>query len=444
MTMSTTAWADNDGKALKLAEQALYEDYLNLEFDKAETKLKQAIALCETACRPESKAQVFRDMGVLKVAGQQKRAEGVEFFKKAIETYGAIELEGDLSTPEIEEAWKEARSTASSGDSTLDAMRESMASTEVEEEELPPELQERPDEPEPEPEPPPPVEEEPEPIEEEPARPAEKLDMTIEDCPPDFPGCESFDDQWAEEDAEAEAKRYPKYWFHLGYQADFLLMDSASGVCADATHQCFYAGGVYRDPSVDPIGVVRLDGTLGGAGEVQSGFVIATQRVMLGFDYGVTNEILLGVRAGFAFNGGPQKNTILGPGNAFLPIHAEARAAYWFAGVKSGTFRPFAELSGGVAQVDAKVQTEIIDRNPGVVTACDGNQDGTIDDFEVNCLRYDIDVWKKTGTVFMSGGLGTLIAFGDAHGLTVEGRLMQMFGSSGLGAAGSLGYALGF
>ena len=112
------------------------------------------------------------------------------------------------------------------------------------------------------------------------------------------------------------------------------------------------------------------------------------------------------------------------------------RAAYWLLGVKSGLFRPFVELSGGVAQVDAKVSTPIIDRNAAVVAECGPQNEA--------CMITTVDAWKKTGQAFMSGGLGTMIAFGDTHGATLELRAMQMFGSSALGAAGNIGYAIGF
>src|SRR5690606_32395874 len=135
-------------------------------------------------------------------------------------------------------------------------------------------------EPEPEPEPRP-----------RPSKPAAKLDLDTSDCPPDFPGCESFEDRLAEEEADAAARRFPRHWISVGYQQDFLLMDATSSACTGNAYQCYDGQGGYRDPAsmgvVDPV-----TGLSSGAGEIGSGLAMATSRVLLGYDFGILPELL--------------------------------------------------------------------------------------------------------------------------------------------------------
>ncbi len=440
--LALPARAGNDDQALALAEKALYEDYLNLEFISARTKLQKAIKLCEKDCSPASTARVYRDMGVLLVAGLQKRDQGVDYFKKALKADPSIQLEADLSTPELESAFEEAQAAAGSGEAALGAaMRQSVdedvegAPPEEQDELLAAVEKEQEAEPEPEPEPAPPAPEpEPEP-EPEPAGPATQLDLDTSDCPPDFPGCESFEDQWAAESEEEAARHFPRHWLSVGFQMDFLLLDATTTACTGDTYQCFYGGGVYRNPqpttTVNNVQRTGVGDT--GQGDISSGLVPATQRVLVGYDFAITPNFLIGVRGGFAFNGGPQKDTTP-PGKEFMPIHAEARVGYWFTGVKSGTFRPYAQLGGGMAQIDGAVSTPIVDGERAGAEICATDPD---------CVIQPVDAWKKTGQGFVNIGLGTLIALGNAHGFLVEARAMQMLGSAGLGAGLQAGYAFG-
>src|SRR5208282_5325194 len=106
---------------------------------------------------------------------------------------------------------------------------------------------------------------------------------------------------------------------------DFLFVPASTQTCAGSTqsngYTCFTGSTYYSglpfigtDPAKD-------------GDTVSAGLVPATVRIMLGYDRAIGN-FSLGARVGVAFLGGPQAT---GPGNRpFLPIHAEARAAYWF------------------------------------------------------------------------------------------------------------------
>jgi hypothetical protein len=531
-SVSTPAWAGpKDGEAKKLAETAIYEDYLNLQFDAAIQKLKQAQALCEEGCGQSVQAMVLRDLGVVYFAGKEDKAAALDYFKKAFQADPFVKLDEDLSSDEIKAAFDEARvavgapSSADSGEPTETAASSTPSATgshtppaeqavdtpvplfmnapaetdsvklmyrvpgqdkfrsmglrrykdgwagEVDCEsvskkpgtmeyyfvmydEMGREAGRVGDE----------FEAFTLPIKSSISGPAPSLPdqsapesckaVVAADCPPGFPGCETYEnEEWAqaaEEDTSAEA---PSIWLTLGFQQDFLLMSATEGAClSESGYGCYY-GADYRDPSaplLDTEGFatpgadgffvpseagVPQNGTYYGAGAVGSGFALATQRILLGVDYAATPSILVGLRAGLALNGGPAKTG----GAAFVPVHVEGRLAYWFGGAHTGTLRPYAQVSGGVAQVDAKVQVNIIDSQAVVECAQLGR--AVVGD---GCLRRTLNAWRKSGTVFGSAGFGTLIATGDSAGFIVEGRGMFLFPASGIALSAQAGFTIGF
>ena len=103
----------------------------------------------------------------------------------------------------------------------------------------------------------------------------------------------------------------------------------------------------------------------------------------------VIENFSLGVRLGYAFGGGPEVPN----GSAFLPVHAAGRVGYWFGSEPFGRtgLRPFVFLTGGMAQIDTRV----------LVTVYEG------DDAYVNDQRTKLHAWRKAGSAFVGGGVGT-------------------------------------
>jgi hypothetical protein len=430
VSFAHTAHASNDAEALKLDQDALYQDYLNLDFAAAQKKLSKAIELCETACRPETKAKVLRDLGVIYVAGTQQRAEGVAKFSEALAVDPTITLDKDLTTPELEAAFAEAKAGAGGDPALAAAMRGSVGPAEEEpvpppaEEPAEPVLTEQPEEPKP-------VEPEREPQPEKAS--SRPVETDAEDCPPDFPGCNSVDK--GDEDEEEDDGKTKKHWFTASFQADFLMISAAQSVCAGVEYQCF-RGGVYVDPST--AGVANPSTLLvEGAGDVKSGVAMATMRALIGYDFAVLPELLIGARAGFAFGGGPERGGI--GSKQFQPIHGELRGAYWFTGASEGSVRPFIELSGGLAEIDARMKARVIDQSPAQVDSCVSQSRGN----DATCFVVDVDAWRKTGVGFVGGGLGAMFAVGDNHGVVVEARGMQMLGASATALGADIGYSFG-
>ncbi|HEY4015099.1 MAG TPA: hypothetical protein VGM06_17265 [Polyangiaceae bacterium] len=259
------------------------------------------------------------------------------------------------------------------------------------------------------------------------------------DCPPGFPGChadnepsscESRDDCTAGEDCidrvckksgDDDSGPFKKNWIWFGVQADLLSMPGANPACAGGQgYSCFRSdNGAYL--ATTP--VANFDD------QVLSGFATAPMvRILIGYDRALGNNFSLGGRLGYTIlGGGPQRPAANGndAGPSFMPIHLEARVAYWFGahpfahkGVRFNLF-----LSGGLTEVDAS-------QNIDLQTA-----PGTVPIF--------VDAWRKTGTGFVAGGPAIMYAVSRNGGITLEVKPEILFPTFGFAVAGTLGYAIG-
>jgi hypothetical protein len=401
--------AAQDAEAQELADQAIFTDYLQLDFTAGEKKLKQAIALCEKgSCSRTVHAQVYRDLAVIYITGMKRRDEGRQLLVKALRLDPRIALDADLTTPDLIRVFEEAQKEAAEPEDAEAA-------------------------PEPAPGPAPkrsepkaaPATAAPE-AEAEPA-PAGSMDEAgSADCPPDFPGCEAI----PEETQKAE-ENGPDLgtvnWLSAGLQQDFLMFSGASGVCAaDRPEElsCFRSGDEFRDPT--------LVATAGSGGEVGGGFRPATTRLLIGYDRVLfLPNLSVGARLGYAIGGGPAEPN----GAAFVPFHVEVRGTYWFAPIQTGKIRPYAALGGGLAQIDSSVTTEVVDRGPqGQIPLDDQGQP----------RASKVTVWKKSGTTFASLGGGAMYPLGETDGITAELKAVLLFPSPGLSVGLQAGYTHGF
>ena len=104
---SGLAAAPKDGTATKMAGDAINTDYLATNFAAAEKKLREAVALCgTTACSPQVRARVHRDLGVVLIAGLKRPDDGKKAFADALQADPDIGLEKALTTPEIDRIFK--------------------------------------------------------------------------------------------------------------------------------------------------------------------------------------------------------------------------------------------------------------------------------------------------------------------------------------------------
>jgi hypothetical protein len=173
--------------------------------------------------------------------------------------------------------------------------------------------------------------------------------------------------------------------------------------------------------------------------QIKSGIVRATFRFLVGYDRLVTNNIAVGMRFGLAVAGSPATTT----GKTFQALHAEGRVAYWFGAspfARNG-LRFYAAVSGGLAEVDAKVVVPVY---PATADYPAGSANPTGNTRYDNSDPDNLVAWKRTGQTFVAIGPGLMYAFTKNTGAFFEPKLMQMFGAAGTVLAFQLGVAQGF
>ena len=217
-----------------------------------------------------------------------------------------------------------------------------------------------------------------------------------------------------------------KNWLSAHFGLDLAVI-SSDGACTqqarDENFTCFDSdGNAYNGRP-----------NLQAAGTIGSGLVLSTMRAMVAYER-IFGPIGIELRAGYAFNGGPD----------FLPAHVELRGKFWVLGEKAfgaPGVRPWVHLGGGLAQVDATVPVEVVDcTNETDPTACETNDNplasgGSVEQF---------DATKALGQSFITAGGGVMYAIGLEHGPVLNLNAMFLFPSSGFVLAPSLGYAVGF
>lgn len=110
VALDAEAAGKKDKEALKLHDQAMDEHYLSVEFDKAAEKLEKAVTTCGASnCSPEVLGKIFVALGTVHGVGQGKLDLALEDFKKAIAADPSAKLIEGLTTPELEEKFKEAQ-----------------------------------------------------------------------------------------------------------------------------------------------------------------------------------------------------------------------------------------------------------------------------------------------------------------------------------------------
>jgi hypothetical protein len=406
--------APQDAEAQELADQAIFTDYLQLDFKAAEKKLRSAIGLCEKgSCSPTVQAQVYRDLAVIYITGMKRTDEGRKLLVKALRLDPRVALDADLTTPDLIRVFEEAQQEVAEESEEEEAVASA-----------PPAVPEGKGKK--------PTKSKPAPKREQPESSDPPVGSMDEggsaDCPPDFPGCEAIPDEPAESEGDtSEADLGIANWFSASLQQDFLMFSSGSGVCGTerpAELGCFRAGDEFRDPTTQL--------TAGDEGEVAGGFRPATTRLLIGYDRVLfIPNLSFGVRLGYAIGGGPAEPN----GAGFVPFHAEGRGTYWFSPIQAGSIRPYVTAGGGLAQIDSSVTTELVDRNAvGQVPLDEQGQP----------RASRVTVWKKTGTTFASAGAGAMYPLSGHGGITAELKGMLLFPSSGMSVSLQAGYSHGF
>jgi hypothetical protein len=172
-------------------------------------------------------------------------------------------------------------------------------------------------------------------------------------------------------------------------------------------------------------------------GNIKTTLVPATFRALLSIDRILSTHLTLGARLGWAFNGGPAKMGFTQSGDQytptqttnFMPFHAEVRGAYWFKSLDELGLHPYLAVSGGLAEVDAKVTLKAYADDPATNRPT---------------IERRLDAWRKLGIGFASLSSGVLYNFAKHHGLQANLNMMVFFPSSGFVLEPSGGYVMSF
>lgn len=222
---------------------------------------------------------------------------------------------------------------------------------------------------------------------------------------------------------EEEPKREHKsVWLSIGVQQDLALV-GGTDICTSASQEsgpfyCFREDGIqYQGAPVE-----------GEYDKIDTGFVPATTRILLGLDISLSESLSAFGKAGYAFGTGPTPEGL----TESLKFHAEAGLKLWL--TSSGAFPTeglgvYVAGSGGLGQVDAVKNVPVKERRD--VTTPQPNPDG-----------QQVDAWAKYGQGFGALGVGFFYPLGPGA-LLLDLRGMYLFPSSGFVAAPALGYGIG-
>jgi hypothetical protein len=231
-----------------------------------------------------------------------------------------------------------------------------------------------------------------------------------------------------------------KNWITLTFAPDVALV-SGSNVCtADSQRSSHYVCLRQDATSTRYVGTPTLDN----GDDINAGLALATIRIMLGYDRLVHANVTLGLRFGFAFNGAS------GGGSSFLPVHGEARVGFWpghdpFAGTG---VRPFIFVSGGVAQVDAKVKVQVLEdgaacgaQNPSNTSSpcTQPSSDGTTEP-----RQQTLTVYRQNGLGFAAATFGVQFAPSTRVAINLGVRFSATFPSVAAVLSPEAGLAVGF
>ncbi|MCB9585723.1 MAG: hypothetical protein H6718_10005 [Polyangiaceae bacterium] len=457
--------------SLKLADQAMNEDFLATDFKGALKKLKTALKKC-AKCENPVKARLYRDLGLLYATGFNNKGAALVNFQKAVKLDKAVTLprayasedvkklflkaggrketllhdavnEQKKNTPvpiyaellgevpdavltvhyrvEGQKVFKELAMDSRSGgfgaylpcESVLNKdsieyyvtvnRADKLVSTSGSEE-LPFKVEM-----------------------------AEEIDGEVRSLPGDSepqscakPVTPDLDDDDLDDEPpppEEEPKRKHKnVWVSLGVQKDLALV-GGTDICTSSSQEAgpFYCfredGSQYQGAPVEGL-----------YDKIDTGFVPATTRVMLGLDIGLTDSLSAFGKAGYVFGTGPTPDGLA----ESLKFHAEAGLKLWL--TSSGAFPTeglgvYVAGSGGLGQVDAKKNVPVQERTD--VTTRQPNPPG-----------QQVDAWAKYGQGFGALGVGFFYPLGPGA-VMLDLRGMYMLPSSGFVAAPALGYGIG-
>ncbi|HEY3822425.1 MAG TPA: hypothetical protein VGL81_34905 [Polyangiaceae bacterium] len=230
--------------------------------------------------------------------------------------------------------------------------------------------------------------------------------------------------------------KFPRVWVGLALSLDLYVMPGAQNVCSKTTGSINTAGYSCLDPSTGQS--FPQNGTINGAivqnrsDQVEGGFVHGPFTIMGSFDYALSQNMLLGVRAGY-------EALTIPTGSAFAPVHLEARFTYLFGkDALTAKLAPMAFIGVGAGEFDAVVPVNVFLNNatgslqPGGPSVLGPGKE---------------NAWLTAGPIFVAGGGGVRMALTKRLAATGAIKLQGAFGGSAsflFGFVPELGMQYGF
>jgi hypothetical protein len=202
---------------------------------------------------------------------------------------------------------------------------------------------------------------------------------------------------------------------------------------------------------------VREDGsryagapTVNVANNVNAGLAPGTMRLIAGYDRLILDNIMAGVRVGFAFR------TASAESANFLPVHAEARGAFYLGKKPFERLgpRPFVFLSGGLAQIDSGVGVEVLEDGVICQAAAPNNPESPCTvATDLNAPPAEqkpepriqqLTAIKQAGKAFVSLGGGLQYAVNDMFAINAGLRLGVTFPVTTFVLSPEVGATIGF
>jgi hypothetical protein len=238
--------------------------------------------------------------------------------------------------------------------------------------------------------------------------------------------------------------KFPRIWVGVDIGFDLYILGGGSDVCKlnpggnaplSASYYCVDPSGGFnvpgsvgsQNPPADPASWNNAI-VLGKSDQVSGGISPANLRLMLSFDFAVTQNILVGLRAGytlFTYPGG-NANAPASPSAPFPPLHIEARFTYLIGkdALTTPGFKPMVYAGAGVGEFDGKV---------GVTTILDPTATGVTNPSHIPAGAVQENAWLMAGPLFFKVGGGGRFNASKKFALTV-----------GLGFVGAVGGTAGF
>ena len=390
------AAAPKDAQAENAIAEALEVDFLETKFDKAEQRLRGAIDTCgETGCTPALKAKLYAALGSVLAGGKKQLEDAREVFVQALMLDKGVQLNPDIASTEVKFAFEQAQKQLK-----LD----------------------KPEKPA-------------KPVEKPPEKPVKpKAVQCIDDgeCNSGL-ACVGGECVAKAEEPEKPAEKPRKNWLTLSFAPDVSVV-SGSDVCTRENQDGMHFVCVRQDGS-------RYLGkpTIGNADNIRTGPALSTLRVLLTYERVVADNVGLAARLGFAFNGATDG------GASFLPLHLEGRVSYSI-GKKpydGKGVRPFFFVSGGLAQVDTKVEVQVLEDSKACGAVFNG-QCQTNSGERKEPQKQTLKAFKQAGQGFAGGGFGLAYMPVAGFALNLGVRASATFPVTTFVMAPEAGFSLGF